>query len=204
MTPVSRLIDRTARRLAGISAGNPRRAAEPVAEPAGFDRGQLLRTAAAGALALSLGSLPRTARAAGTVSTACAGGSVASCNANGWKTTNATIAFCDRAYLGKPGGEAASYSCYVDAMASRAQGMKECKSNCPKKKPKKPKKPPSGDGGGGGSTAPPADSGPQPTCGFVDCATGDKCCPVQGGGVICCVVGCARSGDGCCSSSSDC
>ena len=60
-----------------------------------------------------------------------------------------------------------------------------------------------GGAGKGGTTPPKGGGGHTPTCGSVDCFTGNFCCPADGG-PICCAVCCNKNGNGCGSSSSDC
>ncbi len=161
----------------------------------------MLRAGALGVLAVSLRGVP-SARAASGVAAVCQGGSLKACYAGVEKNfAQALRNVCDRLKdnKGDPFGTA-SYSCYVGFMDSRLKVRRECRSNCPK-----PKSPGGGTGGGGtgGSGTGGGGGGPPPTCGHVDCVGGDKCCP-NGPEPICCAIGCARNGQGCCSSSSDC
>jgi hypothetical protein len=195
-------IDRLARRFAGGGL----RSDTPVPEASGetrFDRSSLLRTGALGLLAVGLGKVPTARAAPSEVAAGCVGGSLKACTGTIEKNFKKYVrSICDvlKDNKGDPFGTA-SYSCYVAFMQTRLQERNNCRKNCPK-----PKSPGAGSpgGGGGGGTAPPGGGGRTPTCGFVDCVQGDSCCPLKGGGQICCAVCCAKNGDGCGSSSSDC
>ena len=196
-------IDRLARLLAGtrVGAGKPRLPA--VSGDTSLNRGSLLRAGALGILAVSLRGVPTARAATADAAGTCPGGSLKACYGTVEKNFDKYVRLiCDskKDNKGDPFGTA-SYSCYVEWMQSRLDARKDCRASCPK--PKSPKG--GGGGGGGGGGNPPPGGGKTPTCGQVDCVGGDKCCSVKGSTTpICCAVGCARSGDGCCSSSSDC
>jgi len=200
-TTADHRIDRLARLVAGTRVGAGQQQHPPaVLGRTSFNRGSLLRAGALGILAVSLRGVPSAAASTSEAAGACTGGSLKACYGTVEKNFDKYVRLlCDslKDNKGDPFGTA-SYSCYVKWMDSRQQARKDCRASCPK--PKSPKSPK----GGGGGGAPPPTGGHTPTCGQVDCVTGDKCCSVQGGGSICCAVGCARTGDGCCSSSSDC
>ena len=160
-------------------------------------RGEFLRRGAFGALMLAgFGGLE--VRRAGAAATACNGGSLAACYSESTKNFTATLAFCTKAFKDRLD----SLGCIVDTVDARAAGRKECRANCPQPK-KTGSKGGKGGGAAGGATAPPGGGGHVPTCGHVDCATGDKCCPADAG-PICCAICCNVNGNGCGSSSSDC
>jgi len=195
--PVDRLARLLVRRRAPAS---PPQSLTPTDEIR-VDRSALLRAGALGVVAISLGKVPA-ARAASGAATACTGGSLKACYATVEKNFDKYVrTICDtlKDNPGDPFGTA-SYQCYVGFLSSRLDARKSCRAQCPK-----PKSPGTGRGGGGGTPPPPPSSGPKPGCGDVDCAQGDTCCSVKGSTTpICCAIGCARTGDGCCSSSSDC
>jgi len=194
-------IDRLARLVAAkrIPAAGPMPA---LSDETRLNRSSLIRAGALGILAVSLRGIP-SAQAASGLTSSCPGGSLKACYAGVEKNFAKYLhSVCDQLKdnKGDPFGTA-SYSCYVGFMDSRLKVRNECRSKCPK-----PKSPRAGGGGGGGAPPPPPGGGGHtPTCGYVDCVQGDKCCPVKGSSTpICCAIGCARTGDGCCSSSSDC
>jgi hypothetical protein len=193
-------VDRLARVLAGrrAPAAPPQ---SPASAETSLDRSALLRAGALGVVAISLGRIPA-AKASSKASAACTGGSLKACYATVEKNFDKYVRqICDKLKdnKGDPFGTA-SYQCYVGFLSSRLDARKSCRADCPK-----PKSPGTGRGGGGGAPPPPPSSGPKPGCGDVDCVQGDSCCSVKGSTTpICCAVGCARTGDGCCSSSSDC
>jgi hypothetical protein len=195
------LIDRLARRLAEKRA--PAAQQESLTPPgeSRIDRASLLRVGALGVLAVSLRGIPTAQAASSEVAGACTGGSLKACYATVEKNFDKYVRqFCDRLKdnKGDPFGTA-SYQCYVQWLSARLDARKSCRASCPK-----PKSPGAGRGGGGSPPTAPG-SGPKPGCGDVDCVQGDVCCSVKGSTTpICCAIGCARSGDGCCSSSSDC
>lgn len=197
-------IDRLARLLAGTRAGEGRLQPTSVPGRTSFNRGSLLRAGALGILAVSLRGVPTAGAATSEAEGACTGGSLKACYGTVEKNFDKYVRLiCDslKDKQGDPFGTA-SYSCYVQWMDSRQQARKDCRAKCPK--PKSPKGGGNGGGGGGAGTPPPA-GGHTPSCGQVDCVGGDSCCSVKGSTTpICCAIGCARSGDGCCSSSSDC
>jgi hypothetical protein len=165
-------------------------------------RRELLRRGAAGALLLAgLGGLDVRRAAAGGASVAaaavCRGGSLAACYHEGQKTFAATLAFCSKA---AHFDRFERLGCIVETVDARTAGRKACRSSCPQPKKKGSK---GGKGGGGGGTTTSPGGGHTPTCGALDCATGDKCCPSVNG-PICCAICCNKNGDGCGSSSSDC
>jgi hypothetical protein len=210
-------IDRLARRLAagphgarslGLEAspaepatpGRKHLAGAGVSEEAGLTRGSLLRYGLLGVVAVSFRGVP-VARAAGAaVAAGCRGGSLKACNQQGEKTYRTTLALCARIPNDRFG--AAKYECYVDTASARQAGRSYCRSHCPPPKKKAPGGG-TGGGGGGGTPPPPGGGGRTPTCGHVDCVQGDKCCP-NGAEPICCAICCARNGNGCGSSDSDC
>jgi hypothetical protein len=165
-------------------------------------RAEFLRQSALGALVLATGvgglGVRRAAASGSSVAAAaaCNGGSLAGCYSESNKSFKATLAFCSKAFHDRFD----ALGCIVETVDARAAGRKQCRSTCPQ--PKKKPKPGKG-GGGGGTTPPPGGGGHTPTCGQLDCATGDKCCPADAG-PICCAICCNISGNGCGSSSSDC
>jgi hypothetical protein len=165
-------------------------------------RAEFLRQGVAGALVLAgVGGLgARRAVASGSAvatAEACNGGSLAGCYSESNKTFKATLAFCSKAFHDRFD----ALGCIVETVDARAAGRKQCRSTCPPAPKKKPK--PGKGSGGGGTAPPPAGGGHTPTCGQLDCATGDKCCPSDAG-PICCAICCNVNGNGCGSSSSDC
>ncbi len=190
-------IDRLARRFAATGPRVPE-----ASDERGLDRRSLLHAGALGILAFSLRGVP-SAMAAPRVAAGCTGGSLKACYATVEKNFDKFVhQICDtlKDKKGDPFGTA-SYSCYVGWLDGRLNARKECRAECPKPKKKKPPatQPP---GSGGGST-PPGGGGRTPTCGHVDCAQGDKCCP-NGPEPVCCAICCNKNGVGCGSSESDC
>jgi hypothetical protein len=182
-------LDRLALRL----VSSPR---QPTDDGPALGRSEFLRRGAVGALILAgLGGLDVRRATAATAS--CNGGSLAGCYSESNKTFKATLAFCNKAFHDRFD----SLGCIVETVDARAAGRKQCRSTCPPPKKKTPK---GGKGNGGGGTAPtPGGGGHTPTCGAVDCATGDQCCPSENG-PVCCAICCNVNGNGCGSSSSDC
>lgn len=181
-------------RLALRMVGEEPQGSSPVADDPLLGRGELLRRGAVGALVLAgLGGLDVRRATAATAS--CNGGSLAGCYSESNKTFKATLVFCNKAFHDRFD----ALGCIVETVDARAAGRKQCRATCPQPKKKTPK----GGKGSGGTTPPPAGGGHTPTCGAVDCATGDKCCPSDNG-PICCAICCNTNGNGCGSSSSDC
>jgi hypothetical protein len=206
MTRTTHRIDGLARLLAGTRAVAAKPQLPAVSGETSFNRSSLLRAGALGVLAVSLRGVPTARAATAEVAGACTGGSLKACYGTVEKNFDKYVhQICDKLKdnKGDPFGTA-SYSCYVGWMSSRLDARKECRAKCPK--PKSPKGGRGGGGGGGGGGGnPPPGGGKTPSCGYVDCVSGDSCCSVKGSTTpICCAIGCARSGDGCCSSSSDC
>jgi hypothetical protein len=191
-------------RLALRVVSGERRPAIPGAgdHAARLGRAEFLRQGVVGALVLAgaggLGAR-RTLASGSSIATveACNGGSLAGCYSESNKNFKATLAFCTKAFHDRFD----ALGCIVETVDARAAGRKQCRSTCPQ--PKKKPKPGKGGGGGGGTTPPPGGGGHTPTCGQLDCATGDKCCPADAG-PICCAICCNVNGNGCGSSSSDC
>ncbi len=172
----------------------------PTDDDALLARGEFLRRGAVGALVLAgVGGLGARRASAGGASLAtaasCNGGSLGGCYSESNKTFKATLAFCSKAFPDRFD----SLGCIVETVDARAAGRKQCRATCPQPKKKTPK----GGKGGGGTAPPPPGGGHTPTCGAVDCATGDMCCPSENG-PICCAICCNTNGNGCGSSSSDC
>ena len=180
-------LDRLALRLAREQHAAVRSTDDPL-----LGRGELLRRGVAGALVLAgvggLGAQRAAASGSSIAATAaCNGGSLAGCYSESQKSFAATLVFCTKVFHDRFD----ALGCIVDTVDARAAGRKECRATCPPPKKKGAK---GGKGGGGGHT---------PTCGHLDCATGDKCCPADAG-PICCAICCNTNGNGCGSSSSDC
>jgi hypothetical protein len=168
-------------------------------------RAEFLRRGVAGALVLATGVGGLSARRAAAsdssaaAAAACNGGSLAGCYSESNKNFKATLAFCTKAFHDRFD----ALGCIVETVDARAAGRKQCRANCPQPKKKGSKGGKGGGGAGGGTTPPSGGGGHTPTCGQLDCATGDKCCPADAG-PICCAICCNTNGNGCGSSSSDC
>ncbi len=193
------LVDPT-HRAAPVQAS---RAAEPGDEPT-LGRAELLRQGAFGVLALAgVGTLRVSPAAATPLDDLCVGGSNGACMKAAESYVGRILSHC-----GNYSAESVidSILCYRLAASERSASRAFCRRHCPQRKKKQsPGKP--GSPGGPGSPPPPGGGGgSRNTCGEVSCVRGDKCCPQSGvpGNRICCAIGCSKTGQGCCSSDSDC
>jgi len=200
-------LDRLARALVDPRPRTPVEAvhaAEGAGEPT-LGRAELLRRGALGGLVLAgVGAFRVSPAAAAPLDGLCVGGSNGACLKAAKSYVGRILSGC-----GNTSAESVvdSILCYRSAASERSASQAFCRRHCPQ--PKKKKKPPGQPGSGGGPGPPPppgGGGGSANTCGEVSCVRGDKCCPQSGvpGNRICCAIGCAKGGQGCCSSDSDC
>lgn len=168
-------------------------------------RRTLLRHGIVGALAVA-GLTSVRLPAASSAPLACTGGTLAGCLKRAEKLAQSAISSCsDYDNPGEPIGSIADRIRCQRLSTAYGQSLRTgCRKQCPQKRKKKGGGSGGGGGASGGGSGGSGGGGSAPgTCGGVSCATGNTCCPDEGG-PICCAVGCNKSGKGCCSSESDC